>query len=85
MIDSVLGAGTKSGYTFTLSKVDAAAGTSAVFAASAVPVTPPPGVTATGSRCFGISTDGVLVGANGAATVGNAAGALTGTGVPLNN
>ena len=82
LVDTVLGAGRKSGYNFTMSNVNSAAGTSAVFAASAEPVTGT-GVTATGTRSFGIATPGVLVGgAPGAVT--NAAGVLAG-GTPLNN
>ena len=85
LIDSVLGAGatsTKSGYNFSLSAAAFTSTTPAVFAASCTP-SAGTGVTATGTRDFGISTDGVLKsGAVGAVT--NAAGVLTG-GSPLSN
>jgi prepilin-type N-terminal cleavage/methylation domain-containing protein len=82
LIDSVLGGGTKSGYVFTLSALAFSSTTPAVFAASCTP-TAGTGVTATGTRDFGIATDGVLKsGAIGAVT--NSAGVLTG-GSPLAN
>ena len=82
LIDSVLAAGQKSGYNFTMSSVAASSGTAAVFAASCTPVTGT-GITATGTRDFGISTDGVLRG-GAVGGVTNATGVLTG-GSPLNN
>jgi len=82
LIDSVLGAGTKSGYVFTSSTAASSSTSPAVFAASAEPQSGS-GVTATGTRSFGIATPGVLFsGAPGAVT--NASGALSG-GTPLNN
>ena len=82
LVDSVLGGGTKSGYGFTLSTAASGTGTPAVFAASCNPVTTT-GVTATGTRSFGIATQGVIFsGATGAVT--NASGVLSG-GSPLNN
>jgi type IV pilus assembly protein PilA len=63
MIDSVLGAGAKSGYSFLMNNFDFITTTNpptpASFAIRAVPQTPT-GLTATGTRAFGISTDGVL-------------------------
>lgn len=56
VIDSVLGSGTKSGYSFVAAPV---AGSPATFSATAVPTTAT-GVTATGTRSFGIATEGVL-------------------------
>ncbi len=82
LIDSVLGGGTKSGYTFTMSAAAAGTGTPATFAASTTPVTAT-GITATGTRDFGIATEGVIR-AGTIGTVSNAGGVLTG-GSPLNN
>ena len=62
LIDSVLGSGVKGGYTFVGEKTDAvtgAAGTPATFSFSTIP-TATTGVTATGTRRFGVATDGVL-------------------------
>ena len=82
LVDSVLGSGTKSGYTFTMSAAASGTGTPAVFASSCTPVTGT-GITATGTRDFGVATEGVIyAGAIGAVT--NASGALSG-GSPLNN
>jgi prepilin-type N-terminal cleavage/methylation domain-containing protein len=79
LIDSVLASGTKSGYTMSTTKAAAGTGTPAVFCGLAVPVTAS-GLTATGTRSFGIQTDGVLKSAPTAC----ASGALTG-GTALNN
>jgi hypothetical protein len=62
LIDSVLGGGTKSGYNFVGGKVDATTGTSAApaqFWFSGNP-TVTSGVTQTGTRRFGIATEGVI-------------------------
>lgn len=62
LIDQVLGAtepSEKSGYNFTSDNTPASAGTAATFAALAVPVTAT-GITATGTRRFGIATEGVI-------------------------
>ncbi len=82
LVDSVLGAGTKSGYTFTMSAANASAGNPATFATSAEPVTST-GPTATGTRSFGIATQGVIFAGNPGA-VTNAGGVLSG-GTALNN
>ncbi|MDQ4120988.1 MAG: prepilin-type N-terminal cleavage/methylation domain-containing protein [Acidobacteriota bacterium] len=82
LIDSVLGSGTKSGYTFNVDKVDKSGGTPATFAAVAEPVTAT-GVTATGTREFGIMTEGVLY--SGTLTLGSGTGTFTGTSTALNN
>ena len=79
LIDSVLGAGQKSGYNFTSTSAAAGAGTPSVFCALGIPVTAS-GLTATGTRNFGIATDGVLLTASTAC----AAGVITG-GAALNN
>jgi prepilin-type N-terminal cleavage/methylation domain-containing protein len=59
LIDSVLGAGTKSGYTWVGLVVASSSTAPAQFMWSCLPTTIS-GVTATGSRRFGIATDGVL-------------------------
>ncbi len=59
LIDSVLATGTKSGYNFVGARVASSATAPATFAFSAIPSTTS-GVTATGARRFGVSTDGVL-------------------------
>ena len=79
LIDTVLASGTKSGYTMSTTAAAAGTGTPAIFCAYAVPVQAS-GLTATGTRSFGLATDGVLV----AGPTGCAAGALTG-GAALNN
>lgn len=79
LVDSVLAAGQKSGYNFTGSAAAASAGNPAIFAALAIPVTAT-GLTATGTRNFGIATEGVLM----AGPTAQAAGVLTG-GTPLAN
>ncbi|HEV7700522.1 MAG TPA: prepilin-type N-terminal cleavage/methylation domain-containing protein [Pyrinomonadaceae bacterium] len=59
LVDSVLGGGTKSGYVFQGLKIDSSSSAPAQFMWTTVPATTS-GVTQTGSRRFGISTDGVL-------------------------
>jgi type IV pilus assembly protein PilA len=62
LIDSVLAAGSKSGYGFTYVRqlyVAGATGNPATFAIVAKPLSNT-GITATGTRNFGIATDGVL-------------------------
>ena len=62
LVDAVLGTGSKSGYGFTYVAqefVTGAGGNPATFAAMGAPLTPS-GITMTGTRNFGISTDGVL-------------------------
>jgi hypothetical protein len=82
LVDSVLGSTQKSGYNFTMSDVDAQTGSPATFACSAEPVTSS-GVTATGTRSFGIATEGVIY-QGGPGAVVAATGVLSG-GAPLNN
>jgi hypothetical protein len=60
LIDTVLGAGTKSGYTFVGARTASTNASPATFFFSSVP-TGPSGVTATGTRRFGINTPGVIV------------------------
>src|SRR5512140_2424227 len=59
LVDSVLGQGTKSGYSFMGIKVDRTSTAPAQFGFGAIPTTTT-GVTQTGSRRFGVATDGVL-------------------------
>lgn len=59
LIDTVLAGGVKSGYTFASGAVDATSSVPASFFFSAMP-TGPSGITATGTRKFGVATDGVL-------------------------
>ncbi len=59
LVDSVLGSGVKSGYNFTGGATNSSAGAPATFYSSALPVTTG-GVTQTGTRRFGIATEGVL-------------------------
>jgi prepilin-type N-terminal cleavage/methylation domain-containing protein len=62
LIDGVLGAtepSEKSGYNFESDNEPASAGTAATFAVLAEPVTAS-GITATGTRRFGIATEGVI-------------------------
>jgi type IV pilus assembly protein PilA len=62
LIDVQLASGAKSGYAFTGNNFDAVTGataTPATFAFRAVPQSPS-GITATGTRAFGIATDGVI-------------------------
>jgi len=59
LIDTVLAAGNKGGYTFVVGSVDSTSTTPATFFASSIP-TASTGVTATGTRKFGVATDGVL-------------------------
>jgi type IV pilus assembly protein PilA len=67
LIDSVLGSGTKSGYTYTLPEVVApSTGVLAQFCAQASPQTTS-GASQTGTRVFGITEDGVLRGEPGTA------------------
>ena len=62
LVDTVLGSGSKSGYTFSLPAANLGAGPPAIFWASAVPANTAV-VTRTGNRSFAISESGVLRGA----------------------
>ena len=77
LLDSQLGGATsqKSGYNFTNTESDSAAGTASSFFATASPVTAT-GVTATGTRHFGTTEAGVINSHTAAVTV--AAGVMTG-------
>ena len=82
LIDATLSsAAGKSGFVFTLTSADFSSTTPAIFAAKANP-SASSGVTATGTRDFGVETDGVLK--TGAANaLGTSAGVLTGTNTVL--
>jgi prepilin-type N-terminal cleavage/methylation domain-containing protein len=60
LLDNVFGTGTKSGYTFTAGTNNATGTRPASFCARAEPLSIG-GLTATGVRCFGVATDGVLM------------------------
>jgi type IV pilus assembly protein PilA len=60
LVDGVLGSGVKSGYTFLGIKVVSSAVAPAQFAFTTIPTTTS-GVTQTGTRRFGIATEGVLM------------------------
>lgn len=68
LVDQQLGAGSKSGYNFVVTKVDLVVGTSpATFFATGVPQVTT-GIGQTGTRRFGIVTDGTLHGDSTALT-----------------
>jgi len=78
LVDQNLSGGTKAGYNFKGAKVIATTTTPATFIFSANPTTTS-GVTQTGSRRFGIATEGVLVAdpaAGALATVFDSAGII---------
>ena len=80
LVDAVLASGSKSGYTFTYAAqtfVIGVGGNPATFAAVAKPTTPS-GITMTGTRNFGIATDGVMA-AETSVTTGGAMVATAGT------
>ncbi len=88
IVDANLGSTQKSGYNFSLGKVDFSAGAPATFGARATPVTTT-GFTATGTRDFYIQTEGVMYSdAAGVLTISTTTGAVTGgasTSRPLGN
>jgi type IV pilus assembly protein PilA len=71
LIDSVLGSAVKNGYRFTGLVVPKGTGTVATFCGRALPSTIG-GLTATGTRKYGVATDGVIY--SGDAAIGFAAG-----------
>jgi type IV pilus assembly protein PilA len=60
LIDGVLGTGTKSSYTFVGDRTAASSTVPAMFYFSAIP-TSASGLTQTGTRRFGVQTDGVIM------------------------
>ena len=87
LIDSVLansdGGTPKSGYKFTTDKVDFSAGVPSTFGVLGTPASPT-GVTRTGTRDFGVGTDGVIYTGDAEALTLTGTG-VTGTSTPLNN
>ncbi len=79
LIDGVLATGTKSGYNFAIVE-NGGTGATAVFGAYGFPSTSG-GVSATGTRRFGISEDGVMHGDNTLAAIPNTRALITGMGV----
>ncbi len=59
LVDDVLGSGSKSGYNYVGGREPSSSGSAAQFFISAIPVSMDP-MLGTGSRRFGISTDGVM-------------------------
>ena len=59
LVDGVLGTGQKSGYNFVGMRIARTPSAPAQFGFSTIPTTPT-GVTQTGTRRFGVATDGVL-------------------------
>ena len=79
LIDGVLGTGSKSGYTFAVVE-QGGSGATAEFGAYGVPSTTT-GVSATDTRRFGITEDGVMHGDATLAAVPNTRALITGMGV----
>lgn len=78
IIDATLATGTKSGYVYTTGTTAASATIPATFCTRSIP-TVNSGVTATGTRCFGIATDGVIM-TNTAASAANCGCSIGGGG-----
>ena len=79
LVDTLLGAGSKSGYNFAVNKTDLVVGTSpASFYGTAVPQVTS-GIGQTGTRRFGVATDGTMHGDSlgGLAVYANEAAVLT--------
>jgi type IV pilus assembly protein PilA len=79
LIDSVLSSGSKSGYTFAVVE-QAGTGATAVFGAYAFPTTSA-GVSATGTRRFGVVETGVMYGDATLAAIPNTRALISGMGV----
>ncbi len=85
LVDSVLATGTKAGYNFVGGRVASTTLAPAQFFFSTIPTTAG-GVTQTGSRRFGVATDGVLVADPTAANLGTHYDQTTvALGTPLSN
>ncbi len=78
LIDSVLGSGTKSGYVFTTGTNNLTSTRNASFCTRAIP-TVNSGVTMTGSRCFGVATNGAIM-TNTGASAANCGCSIDGAG-----
>lgn len=85
LVDTVLGAGTKSGYTFACPAANIDAGPPATFFATAIPADTG-AVTRTGNRSFTIAEDGILRGkVTDTAAADHAAATTSATWPPLGN
>ena len=85
IVDNILGSGTKSGYNFVGGRTASSATTAATFFISANPATTS-GVTQTGTRRFGIATEGVMMADAAAANLATAfTSATVATATPLSN
>ena len=82
LIDGTLALGTKSSYNFLGGRIDKTTTTPAQFMFTAVPTTTT-GITQTGSRRFGVATEGVLMADTTLSQFANVAGVQAGT--PLSN
>ncbi len=78
VIDSTLASGTKSGYVYLTGTTGKTSLAPATFCTRAIPTTNT-GVTTTGSRCFGVATDGVIM-TNTASSVANCGCSIGGGG-----
>lgn len=78
IIDGALASGTKSGYNYLTGTTSRSASGPATFCTRAIP-TANSGVTATGTRCFGVATDGVIM-TNDAASTANCGCSIGGGG-----
>jgi prepilin-type N-terminal cleavage/methylation domain-containing protein len=81
LIDASLASGTKSGYLFETGTTSKSASVAATFCTRSAPVVWT-GVTASGARCFGVATDGVMMTntANGTASGSNCGCSIGGGG-----
>lgn len=81
LIDGVLASGTKTGFLYETGTTAKSGTTPATFCTRAAP-TVWSGITATGTRCFGIATDGVIMtnAANGVASGSNCGCSIGGGG-----
>lgn len=81
IIDSVLATGNKNGYNYQTSTTAKSSSVAATYCTRSAPLTWS-GVTATGTRCFGVATDGVVMTntANGIASGSNCGCSIGGGG-----
>ena len=85
IIDNILGSGTKSGYTYVGGRTASSSATAATFFFSANPAATS-GVTQTGTRRFGLATEGVMMADGAAANLATAfTSATVATATPLSN
>jgi hypothetical protein len=84
LVDSVLGGGSKSGYTFAVAKTDLSSSAAATFDGSAKP-TITSGVSQTGTRRFCIDESGVLKADSTATSLGTTVSDCGATGAAVGN